>query len=298
MLSIEQISPNYAVDWNPVPLRKGYWEWEHHKTSNFGMIAGLPVAPANSITMPAIYKLPYALRNIDLSASTTKIQVVDYIVDGSSFSPSVTNVKSYCTKFTLSGQAYLSVASCTPNSKGESNIKYLEITASGVSDPYVSELYMVCNNSARPPVSQSYVSIIWGDLDDFIIEEGDNEYYIPYATADNYFEVQVPTQLSKPEYKKTEEGTERDGLFFPEKIVATKEFHFFFQATEYFLDALRFVSLADKVFIQQGIELVIEVDKIDFNVKWNKVGNIADVECTFTAATVTRKTGFYEVSEY
>lgn len=298
MLNIEMISPYYDVDWNPVPLKRGYWEWEHHRLNNFGVMAGLPIAPPNSITMPAIYKLPFDLRNIDLTASTTKIQVVDYIVDGTSFSPKTVNVKSYCSKFTLGGQTYLSVNTCTQLSPGLSNIKYLEITASGVSDPYVSELYMVNNDSARLPVSQSLVSIIWGDLDDFIVEVGDNEYYIPYATADNYFQVLVPTQLSKPEYKKTEEGSERDGLFFPEKIVTTKEFHFFFQATEYFLDALRFVPLADKVFIQQSDSLIIQVDKIDFNVKWNKVGNVADVECTFTASTVTRKTGFYEVSEY
>lgn len=99
----------------------------------------------------------------------------------------------------------------------------------------VSEIFTVVNDI------QPYLKITWWDNDDFVMDAGTIVYKNP--TFKNVLYLQA--DLAKPEYPFEEEGENRDGYFFPTKQISEKRYRFNFFASEYLLDVMRFIRMAD-----------------------------------------------------
>lgn len=290
------ITENEDPKWNPVPLVRGMGDWESNKQDNFGQILFPPVGPLNNITIPAIYILPDALGAIGLGVGKIRLYVTD--LSGKD----IAEITSQCTLRQIADRWYLKVPPITNFTiNRNTSIAFLRFVgldkASGWTNRMLcSEPYQIRGlgySSTDAIEKQSTITLRWWSGSDFIVEKGHDEYLLPYEQLDHYFELGFDSQLSKPVYKKTQEGSERDGIFFAEKTVVTKEYHFFFNAPEYLLDALRYVPLADYVEIQQGLTF-LAADTIDFDIKWEAEGDIARVDCSFTTNTVLRKSGTIE----
>jgi hypothetical protein len=101
----------------------------------------------------------------------------------------------------------------------------------------------------------------------------------------------INAELGKPDYVFEEEGTSRDGLFFPEKQLSQKKYRFIFLASEYVCDSIRFAQMADLVTVQDKHGRIYTCDTIQANVDWQEQGDLASVEVEFTTGQVLKKTG-------
>ena len=110
---------------------------------------------------------------------------------------------------------------------------YLQMTIGN--DTYYSEIFTVVN------YIQPYLKITWWDLEDFTMDAGTIVYKNPSFKNVLY----LCTDIGKPEYVFEEEGETRDGYFFPAKQISEKRYRFNFLASEYLLDVMRFIRMAD-----------------------------------------------------
>lgn len=140
---------------------------------------------------------------------------------------------------------------------------------------------------------KSFLKLEWWDDEDFVTEQGTIIYDGTYRNR-----LYVAAELAKPEYVFDEDGEERDGYFYPEKMLSTKRYHFSFLAPEYLLDALRFVRLSDHVTltvnatVPVGItapQIVYNCDSFLLTPEWVEAGDLATVSVEFTAGTVAKK---------
>ena len=100
----------------------------------------------------------------------------------------------------------------------------------------------------------------------------------------------LDSDLAKPEYPFEEEGETRDGYFFPIKQISEKHYRFKFFASEYLLDVMRFIRMADYARITYHGQ-TYELDTFLITPEWEDNGDIASVEAEFDTATVAKKIG-------
>lgn len=155
---------------------------------------------------------------------------------------------------------------------------YLRITINGVY--YYSEIFTVVNDI------QPYLKITWWDLDDFTMDAGTIVYTNPAFKNVLYLQ----SDLAKPEYPFEEEGETRDGYFFPTKQVSEKRYRFNFLASEYLLDVMRFIRMADFAEIEYHGQRY-SLDTFLITPEWEDNGDVAAVEAFFDTATVAKKIG-------
>lgn len=144
----------------------------------------------------------------------------------------------------------------------------------------VSEIFTVVNDI------QPYLKITWWDKDDFTMDAGTIVYKNP--TFKNVLYLQA--DLAKPEYPFEEEGENRDGYFFPTKQISEKRYRFNFFASEYLLDVMRFIRMADFAEIEYHGQRY-SLDTFLITPEWESNGDIAAVEAEFDTATVAKKIG-------
>lgn len=155
---------------------------------------------------------------------------------------------------------------------------YLRITINGVY--YYSEIFTVVNDI------QPYLKITWWDLDDFTMDAGTIVYKNPAFKNVLYLQ----SDLAKPEYPFEEEGETRDGYFFPTKQISEKRYRFNFLASEYLLDVMRFIRMADFAEIEYHGQRY-SLDTFLITPEWEDNGDVAAVEAVFDTATVAKKIG-------
>lgn len=155
---------------------------------------------------------------------------------------------------------------------------YLRITINGVY--YYSEIFTVVNDI------QPYLKISWWDNENFVMDAGLIVYTNP--TFKNILYLQ--SDLAKPEYPFEEEGETRDGYFFPTKQISEKRYHFSFLASEYLLDVMRFIRMADFAEIEYHSQRY-SLDTFLITPEWEDNGDVAAVEAVFDTATVAKKIG-------
>ena len=155
---------------------------------------------------------------------------------------------------------------------------YLRITINGVF--YYSEIFTVVNDI------QPYLKITWWDLDDFTMDAGTIVYKNPAFKNVLYLQ----SDLAKPEYPFEEEGETRDGYFFPTKQISEKRYRFNFLASEYLLDVMRFIRMADFAEIEYHGQRY-SLDTFLITPEWEDNGDVAAVEAVFDTATVAKKIG-------
>lgn len=146
--------------------------------------------------------------------------------------------------------------------------------------PHYSEIFTVVNDI------QPYLKITWWDLDDFTMDAGTIVYKNPAFKNVLYLQADI----AKPEYPFEEEGETRDGYFFPTKQISEKRYRFNFLASEYLLDVMRFIRMADFAEIEYHGQRY-SLDTFLITPEWEDNGDIATVEAVFDTATVAKKIG-------
>lgn len=144
----------------------------------------------------------------------------------------------------------------------------------------VSEVFTVVNDI------QPYLKISWWDLEDFTMDAGTIVYKNPFFKNDLYLQA----DLAKPEYPFEEEGETRDGYFFPTKQISEKRYRFHFLASEYLLDVMRFIRMADYAEIEYHGQ-TYTLDSFLITPEWESQGDVAVVEAEFETASVAKKIG-------
>ena len=157
---------------------------------------------------------------------------------------------------------------------------YLLLTWGNWEHVAVSEIFTVVNDI------EPYLKITWWDADDFVMDAGTIVYKNP--TFKNVLYLQA--DLAKPEYPFEEEGETRDGYFFPTKQISEKRYRFNFFASEYLLDVMRFIRMADFAEIEYHGQKY-SLDTFLITPEWEPNGDIAAVEAVFDTATVAKKIG-------
>lgn len=147
-------------------------------------------------------------------------------------------------------------------------------------DTYVSEIFTVVNDI------QPYLKITWWDVNDFVMDAGT----IVYTNPEFKNVLYLQSDIAKPEYVFEEEGEERDGYFFPTKQISEKRYRFNFFASEYLLDVMRFIRMADFVEIEYHGQKY-SLDTFLITPEWEDNGDVAAVEAVFETATVAKKIG-------
>lgn len=131
----------------------------------------------------------------------------------------------------------------------------------------------------------AYLRLQWYDAEDLVMDAGRIVYQGGYTNV-----VYLQADLAKPEYIFTEEVEERDGYTYPLKQISEKRYHFKFWASEYLLDALRFVRLSDYVTINYRGQNY-SVDTFLLTPEWEDAGDVAAVTAEFDTATAVKKLG-------
>lgn len=159
------------------------------------------------------------------------------------------------------------------------NGQYYAVMSDGVQTWY-SEMFTIVNDIS------GYLKLEWWDVDDFYMDEGVIIYKSPLFRNKLY----LCTDIAKPEYIFEEDGETRDGYFFPAKQISEKRYHFTFLASEYLLDVMRFVRMADYAQITKN-EQVYKLDTFLITPEWEDNGDVASVDAEFDTATVAKKIG-------
>ena len=159
------------------------------------------------------------------------------------------------------------------------NGQYYAVMSDGVQTWY-SEMFTIVNDISR------YLKLEWWDVDDFYMDEGVIIYKSPLFRNKLY----LCADIAKPEYIFEEDGETRDGYFFPAKQISEKRYHFTFLASEYLLDVMRFVRMADYAQITKN-EQVYKLDTFLITPEWEDNGDVASVDAEFDTATVAKKIG-------
>ena len=146
------------------------------------------------------------------------------------------------------------------------------------STPYYSEIFTVVNDI------QPYLKITWWDEQDFTMDAGTIVYTGPTFKNVLY----LKSDLAKPEYPFEEEGENRDGYFFPTKQISEKRYRFAFLASEYLLDVMRFIRMADHAQIEYHGQ-TYHLDTFLITPEWEPNGDVATVQAEFDTATVAKK---------
>ena len=159
------------------------------------------------------------------------------------------------------------------------NGQYYAVMSDGVQTWY-SEMFTIVNDIS------GYLKLEWWDVDDFYMDEGVIIYKLPLFRNKLY----LCADIAKPEYIFEEDGETRDGYFFPAKQISEKRYHFTFLASEYLLDVMRFVRMADYAQITKN-EQVYKLDTFLITPEWEDNGDVASVDAEFDTATVAKKIG-------
>ena len=141
-----------------------------------------------------------------------------------------------------------------------------------------SEIFTVVNDI------QPYLKITWWDEQDFTMDAGTIVYTNPSFKNILY----LKADLAKPEYPFEEEGENRDGYFFPTKQISEKRYRFAFLASEYLLDVMRFIRMADHAQIEYHGQ-TYNLDTFLITPEWESNGDVASVQAEFDTATVAKK---------
>ena len=156
----------------------------------------------------------------------------------------------------------------------------MQIGVGGTIITRVSEIFTVVNDI------QPYLKITWWDREDFVMDAGTIVYTNPSFKNVLYLQ----SDLAKPEYQFEEEGESRDGYFFPSKQISEKRYRFSFLASEYLLDVMRFIRMADYAEISYHGQ-TYSLDTFLITPEWQAQGDVAAVEAVFDTATVAKKIG-------
>ena len=157
------------------------------------------------------------------------------------------------------------------------NGQYYAVMSDGIQTWY-SEVFTSVNDI------EPYLKIEWWDEEDFVMDAGTIVYTEPSYKNVLYLD----SDLAKPEYIFEDEGENRDGYFFPIKQISEKRYKFSFFASEYLLDVMRLIRMADHIVITYHNQ-EYRPDSFLITPQWESNGDVAAVEGEFETDTVAKK---------
>lgn len=148
---------------------------------------------------------------------------------------------------------------------------------------YYSDFFTCVEDMAQ------YIKLEWWDNEDFVMDAG-RIVYQPAEGVEYHNIAYLKAEIAKPEYTFEEDVERRDGYDYPTKQISAKTYRFSFFATEFLLDALRFVRMSDHIVITDG-EKVYNPSAFLITPEWEKEGDVAGVEAQFQTDTIAKKIG-------
>lgn len=230
---------------------------------------------------PAMYMLPFQILRTHRSGTTIssfRVYTKTGVLVGN-YTQAIRDAGITIKPFTSLGYDVIVFGGQTPVFTQFANGQYYATISDGTQTWY-SEIFTVVNDI------QPYLKITWWDLDDFTMDAGTIVYTNPAFKNVLYLQ----SDLAKPEYPFEEEGETRDGYFFPTKQVSEKRYRFNFLASEYLLDVMRFIRMADFAEIEYHGQR-FSLDTFLITPEWEDNGDVAAVEAFFDTATVAKKIG-------
>lgn len=226
---------------------------------------------------PAMFMLPFQIMREHRSANITSFVIfTKYGVQVGNFTA---NITPYITIKQIGDIDVIVFPANLPIFSAFANGQYYASISDGIQTWY-SEIFTVVNDT------EPYLKIEWWDTEDFIMDAGAIVYKNPAFKNVIYLD----SDLAKPEYSFEEEGETRDGYFFPIKQVSEKHYRFKFLASEYMLDVMRFIRMADYARITYHGQ-TYALDTFLITPEWEDNGDVASVEAEFDTATVAKKIG-------
>ena len=137
-----------------------------------------------------------------------------------------------------------------------------------------------------------YLKIEWWDDADFVMDAGRIVYTDPAFKNIAYLQAEI----AKPEYVFDEDVEQRDGYLFPVKMISEKKYKFNFLASEYMLDVMRFIRMADHIKITNAGQIYLP-DSFLMTPEWEGEGDVAAVAVEFETDTVAKKLSLAYVRE-
>ena len=260
---------------NPIVLQNGSYTGEWQLPTGTRMVR-VQVRNANA---GAYSGKVYADSGIVRPVSVFKVYTKDGQLVGN-YSGQISEMGINIKAFTQYGYDVIVFAGQLPIFTQMDNGQYYVELGDGVQTWY-SEIFTVVNDIS------GYLKLEWWDNEDFTMEAGTIVYTDPAFKNVLY----LCSDIAKPEYEFSEEIIERDGYTFPVKQVSEKRYRFSFLASEYLLDVLRFIRMADYARITKDGQTYIDLDTFLISPEWEDNGDIAVVEAEFTTGTVAKKLG-------
>ncbi len=267
------------VDENGIILSAGNYE------NGGGCFTGnLPVPENSKWVWVLVYHEMYSDYNgevfaADVTIHTTEVDSFEIYTRDGELVGSYPSVRDAIEIVTFDGYDYLVYAGLFPFTASFENGQYYAVLVSGERTWY-SEVFTVVNDIAP------YLKIVWWDNEDFVMDAGRIIYRNPNFKNVLYLDAQI----AKPEYIFEEEGENRDGYFFPTKQISEKRYRFAFLASEYLLDVMRFIRMADFAYIESSGQRY-SLDTFLITPEWESNGDVAAVSAEFDTATVAKKIG-------
>ena len=231
---------------------------------------------------PAGYLLPFQIIRPHLSNAPSVTAFRLYTKNGQligNFTQQINEAGIYIKQFASLGYDVIVFPSLFPIFSSLENGQYYA-QLSDNSTVWVSEIFTVVNDI------EPYLKIEWYDTDDFVMDAGTIVYKNPSFKNVLYLD----SSIAKPEYPFDEEGETRDGYFFPIKQISEKHYRFKFFASEYLLDVMRLIRMADYATIEYHGQKY-NLDTFLITPEWEDNGDVASVEAEFDTATVAKKIG-------
>ena len=152
----------------------------------------------------------------------------------------------------------------------------------GVVQSFVSEVMTVVNDMTP------YLKITWWDNEDLVFDAG----RVMYKNGSTQYKqwLYLNSDIAKPEYIFEEEIENRDGFAFPVKQISEKKYKFSFLASEYLLDVMRLIRMADYIEINYAGK-TFHPDSFLITPEWENQGDVAVVNAEFETDTVIKKLG-------
>lgn len=230
---------------------------------------------------PAMFMLPFQILRTHRTGTTISSFRV-YTKDGAlvgNYTQQIRDAGLTIKQFTTLGYDVIVFPALFPVFDQMQNGQYYAVLYDGTQTWY-SEMFTVVNDI------EPYLKITWWDLNDFTMDAGTIVYTNPSFKNVLYLQ----SDLAKPEYPFEEEGETRDGYFFPTKQISEKRYRFNFLASEYLLDVMRFIRMADYAEIEYHGQRY-SLDTFLITPEWEDNGDVAAVEAVFDTATVAKKIG-------
>ena len=230
---------------------------------------------------PAMFMLPFQILRTHRTGTTISSFRV-YTKDGTlvgTYTQQIRDAGLTIKQFATLGYDVIVFPALFPVFSQMENGQYYAVVYDGTQTWY-SEMFTVVNDI------QPYLKLTWWDLSDFVMDAGTIVYESPSFKNVLYLQANI----AKPEYQFEEEGETRDGYFFPTKQISEKRYRFTFLASEYLLDVMRLIRMADYAEIEANGQRY-SLDTFLITPDWEDNGDVAAVEAVFDTATVAKKIG-------